>query len=227
LLVKAVYGSYGEVPYGPTSAILWVGRGAGRPSGIDRARARRLLAARGWRDADGDGILEKDGVPLRLTLNYPNTSAVRERIALLAQQQLRQAGIDIVLRVFDFPVYFEHRRAGRFDIDFSSTNQDPSPSGLTQGWSCGGATNAAHYCNPRVDSLIDRAIADRQHMTESWRAALRQIEDDAPAAFMYAPSYVFAVQRRFTNVNIRPESPWRLLYTWGAEAPAPRHDPDR
>jgi peptide/nickel transport system substrate-binding protein len=186
-----------------------------------------LLAARGWRDADGDGILEKDGVPLRLTLNYPNTSAVRERIALLAQQQLRQMGIDLVLRVFDYPVYREHWRAGRFDIDFSSTLQDPSPAGLTQGWACGGATNVAHYCNPRVDSLIDRAIADRQHAAEAWRAALRQIEDDAPAAFMYAPSFVFAVQRRFTNVNIRPESSWRLLYKWAAEAPAPRHDTDR
>jgi peptide/nickel transport system substrate-binding protein len=226
LLLKAAYGSYGEVPYGPASAILWIGRGAGRPSGADRPRARRLLAARGWREG-GDGILEKNGVPLRLTLNYPNTSAVRERIALLAQQQLRQMGIDIVLRVFDYPVYREHWRAGQFDIDFSSTLQDPSPSGLTQGWTCGGATNVGHYCNPRVDSLIDRAIADRQHAADAWHSVLRQIEDDAPAAFMYAPSYVFAVQRRFGNVNIRPESSWRLLYKWTAEAPAPRHDTDR
>ena len=224
LLVRAVYGSYGEVPYGPASAILWIRHGLPKAAGPDRAQARRLLAARGWVDSDGDGILDRNGQPLRLDLNYPATSAVRRQVALLAQQQFRQVGIDVVLRQFDFPVWFEHRTTGRFDIDFSASTQDPSPSGLTQGWSCGGGTNAAHYCNPRVDSLIERAIASRDHAADAWHTALRQIEDDAPAAFMYAPSYVFAVNRRFGNVTIRPESSWLMLWKWTVGAPATRQD---
>jgi peptide/nickel transport system substrate-binding protein len=224
LLVRAVYGSYGEVPYGPASAILWIRHGLPKAAGPDRAQARRLLASRGWADSDGDGILDRKGQALRLELNFPATSAVRRQIALLAQQQLRQMGIDVVLRQFDFPVWYEHRTAGHFDIDFSSSTQDPSPSGLTQGWSCGGGTNAAHYCNPKVDSLIERAIASRDHAGDRWHAALRQIEDDAPAAFMYAPSYVFAVNRRFGNVTIRPESSWLLLWKWTVGAPGARQD---
>jgi hypothetical protein len=45
----------------------------------------------------------------------------------------------------DRPVYTERRAAGAFDIDFASTSQDPSPSGLTQGWSCQGRTNLGPY----------------------------------------------------------------------------------
>jgi peptide/nickel transport system substrate-binding protein len=224
LLVRAVYGSYGEVPYGPASPILWIRHGAPKPSAADPAGARRLLAARGWSDSDGDGVLDRNGTPLQLKLNYPNTSAVRRQLSLLAQQQLRQVGIDLVLQQFDFPIWFEHRTAGRFDIDFSSSTQDPSPSGLSQGWSCKGATNAAHYCNPVVDSLIDRAIASREGARQAWQTALRLIEDDAPAAFMYAPSYVFAVHRRFQNVTIRPESSWLQLWKWTVGAPASRPD---
>ena len=224
LLVQAVYGSYGEVPYGPASAVLWIRHGMLKAAGPDRAQARRLLASKGWTDSDGDGVLDHNGRPLRLELNYPATSAVRKQISLLAQQQLRQMGIDIVLRQFDFPVWYEHRNAGHFDIDFSSTTQDPSPSGLTQGWSCGGGTNAAHYCNPRVDSLIDRAIASRDRAGDVWHAAVKQIEDDAPAAFIYAPSYVFAVNRRFGNVTIRPESSWLMLWKWTAGAPGARQN---
>jgi peptide/nickel transport system substrate-binding protein len=224
LLVRAAYGSYGEVPYGPASAILWIRHGMPKPAGPNRGQARRLLAARGWTDSDGDGILDRNGKPLRLELNYPGTSAVRKQIALLAQQQLRQVGIDLVLRQFEFPVWFEHRTTGHFDIDFSASNQDPSPSGLTQGWECGGGTNAAHYCNPRVDFLIERAIASRDHAADDWHAVLKQVEDDAPAAFMYAPSYVFAVNRRFGDVTIRPESSWLLLWKWTVGAPAPRQD---
>jgi ABC-type transport system substrate-binding protein len=98
--------------------------------------------------------------------------------------------------------------------------QDPSPSGLTQGWSCDGGTNVARYCDPTVDSLIERAIASSDGARDAWHAALRQIEDDAPAAFMYAPSYVFAVNRRLGNVTIRPESSWIALWKWTAEPDA-------
>lgn len=224
LLVRAVYGSYGEVPYGPTSAILWIRHGTPKPAGPDRAQARRLLASRGWKDSDGDGVLDRDGVPLRLNLNYPSSSAARIQMALLAQQQLRQVGIDLVLQPFEFPIWLERRNAGQFDIDFSATTQDPSPSGLTQGWSCGGGTNAAHYCNPTVDSLIERAIVSSDRAADAWHAALRQIEDDAPAAFMYAPSFVYAVHRRFGNVTIRPESSWLLLWKWTTGTQAPRRD---
>jgi peptide/nickel transport system substrate-binding protein len=222
-MVGAVYGSYGEVPYGPTSAILWIRHGAPRPSVVNRGRARQLLASRGWKDSDGDGVLEKEGHPLRLTLNYPGTSAARRQMALLAQQQLRLVGIDVTLQQYEFPVYMENRTASRFDIDFSSTTQDPSPSGLTQSWTCRGGNNVAHYCNPRVDSLIERAVADREHAPDLWRAVLRQIEDDAPAAFMYTPSYVYAVSRRFENVAIRPESSWLQLWTWTARGSSARH----
>lgn len=224
LIVRAVFGSYGEVPYGPASPILWIRHGAPKASPPDRARARRLLASRGWTDTDGDGILDRGGVPLRLDLDYPASSAIRKQMALLAQQQLRQAGIEVMLRQSEFPVYLERHNAGRFDIDFSSTTQDPSPSGITQGWSCSGGTNVAHYCDPRVDSLIERAISSSDSARAAWHAALRQIEDDAPAAFMYAPSYVFAVNRRFQNVTIRPESSWMAVWKWTVGAPDSRQD---
>jgi peptide/nickel transport system substrate-binding protein len=222
LLVRAVYGPYGEVPYGPASAILWIRHGTPKPAGLDRAQASRLLSSRGWKDSDGDGVLDRNGLPLRLTLNFPASSAARRQMALLVQQQLRQVGIEVVLQQFEFPLWTEHRNAGRFDIDFSATSQDPSPSGLTQGWSCGGGTNAAHYCSLTVDSLMQVAIGSSDHAREAWHTVLRRIEDDAPAAFMYAPSYVYAVNRRFGNVTIRPESSWLLLWKWTTGAPAAR-----
>ena len=66
------------------------------------------------------------------------------------------------------------------------------------------------------------AIGSSDHAREAWHTVLRQIEDDAPAAFMYAPSYVYAVNRRFGNVTIRPESSWLLLWKWTTGAPAAR-----
>jgi peptide/nickel transport system substrate-binding protein len=216
LLVRAVYGSYAEVPYGPVSSILWIRNGAPKPARQNVEEAKRLLAAAGWRDSDNDGIRDRQGRPLTLSLSLPNTSAVRRKMGLLIQQQLRQIGIDLVLRQAEFPVWVERRNAGNFDIDFAGTLQDPSPSGLSQGWTCSGGTNVAKYCDPRVDSLLEAAIDARVtgDPGQPWIAALRQIEADAPATFIYAPYFVYAVRRRFRNVSIMPGSSWLLLREW-------------
>jgi peptide/nickel transport system substrate-binding protein len=217
LMVRVTLGSYGEVPYGPASSILWIRHGAPRPERQNLPEARRLLNAAGWRDTDSDGILDRDQRPLALTLSLPNTSSLRKQMSALIQEQLRGIGIRLELQQFEFPIWAERRTAGDFDLDFASVSQDPSPTGLTQSWTCDGGINVAHYCNPRVDSLIQQAALARGDAAQRWHAVLSQIEADAPAVFLYAPAYVFAVNRRFRNVSLSPVSSWLLLREWSVE----------
>ena len=213
-MVGAVLGEYGEIPYGPTSLLLWIRHGAPRPLGVDRATAGRLLERAGWRDEDGDGVRERAGRPLTLTLQLPGTSAIRRQMAAMVQQQWRAVGVRAEVVQLDFPVWNERHNAGNFDVDFAATTQDPTPSGLTQSWSCKGRNNVAGYCDPVTDSLLDVAIRGDADPAASWQAVLRRIEAGFPATFLYAPVYVFAVQRRFENVTIRPESSWSAVWRW-------------
>ncbi len=219
-LVQAVFGPHGVVPYGPVSQLLWIRRGAPAPEGMNVSEARRLLAATGWGDSDGDGTLDRRGQPLRLTLSLPSTSGIRRQMALLVQEQLRRIGIQIDLQQLEFPVWLERRAAGDFDVDFSGTSQDASPSGLTQAWTCTGGANVAGYCNRRVDSLMEQAVLGREDPAESWHEVLRQIEEDAPATFLYAPTFVFAVSRRYRGVTISPQSSWVTLRKWSVSQPS-------
>lgn len=222
VMVRATFGSAADVPYGPTSPLLWIGHTTPSPAQANVGEARRLLAARGWTDHDGDGILDRNGTPLSLTIMLPNTSGSRQQLALQAQEQLRQAGIHVELERLDFSVYNERRTRGAFDMDFSSTSQDPSPTGLSQGWSCQGGTNVAKYCDPSVDSLLEAAGRTTGHAADAWQAVLRRIESDYPAIFMYALNYLTVIDRRFTNVRIRPESLWLGLRGWTVAAPGAR-----
>ena len=220
LLVQAVFGPHGAVPYGPVSQLLWIRRGAPAPEPANVAEARLLLAATGWGDSDGDGTLDRGGRPLRLTLSLPNTSGVRRQMALLVQEQLRRIGIQIELQQLEFPVWNERRSAGNFDVDFSAVSQDASPSGLTQAWTCTGGSNYAGYCDRRVDSLIEAAIVGQGDPSEIWHEALRQIEEGAPATFLYAPTFVYAVNRRYRSVTISPQSSWITLWKWSVSPTA-------
>ncbi|MGH7513720.1 MAG: ABC transporter substrate-binding protein [Gemmatimonadales bacterium] len=213
-MVRATFGATAEVPFGPTSPMLWIGRGAPAPARANVAQSRGLLAARGWADHDGDGTLDRNGSPLTLTMLLPITSAFRMQIAQQVQEQLRQIGIHVDLVAVEFPLYNERRYQGRFDLDFAATSQDPSPTGLAQSWSCSRRNNVARFCDPGVDSLIDAASIGTGNVAQAWQTVLRRIEADAPAVFMYAPTYFAVVDRRFGNVRIRPESTWLGLREW-------------
>jgi ABC-type transport system substrate-binding protein len=62
-------------------------------------------------------------------------------------------------------------------------------------------------------------VLGRGDPAQHWHAVLRQIEADAPAVFLYAPTYVYAVNRRFRNVSLSPVSSWLRLREWSV-APA-------
>ena len=64
-----------------------------RPYDIDTAAS--LLQNAGWIDSDGDGIREKNGIPLSLTLVYGNEAPAWERAARFLKTTLAAAGADV------------------------------------------------------------------------------------------------------------------------------------
>lgn len=219
---QSVWGNFSKVPVGPASQIVGNVEPGAKAAGQDVKKARALLASRGWKDTDGDGILDKDGQPLSFALLVPNTSAPRRLIAQSAQQQWQQAGIKAEITILDFPTLMDRRKRGDFDAEVGGTNQDPTPSGLVQSWSCAGVggSNVISYCNPKVDSLLAAAAAPGADARKLWREVLHLIDDDTPAAFMAAPAQRVVVPRRFDNVTLTPWSVWAQLWRWRPAAAA-------
>jgi len=215
-IVRSTYGPSSLVPAGPVSAVLATRLESPAPPRNDTTKAREILGSRGWADHDHDGVLDKDGRPLHLTAIFPATSGARRKMALQAQEQLRRIGVDLEIQPLDPPEYTPTRRTGKFDLDLYAVTQDPTPSGLSQSWSCAGigGTNVAHYCNPQVDTLLARASRSPESARKLWRDAVVTIEGDAPAIFLYAPVFLYAVDARFEKVTLRPDSPWSEVWRW-------------
>jgi peptide/nickel transport system substrate-binding protein len=229
-LAHAGWGPESVAPAGPVPQALWIYNPKAPQPPYDTTGARELFALRGWSDSDGDGILDKQGRPLALTMLVPSTSVPRARMAQLAQEQLRQVGVDLRLLVLD-PVEIQARWKTRsFDLDFGASTMDPSPSGLVQSWSCAGigagGLNYTGYCDPAVDSLFEQAITTAGKPGPIWTRAITRLQDDAPAIFIFSPTLVPAVHRRFDHVTLRPQSTWLDLWRWhlvpGAALPRDR-----
>ena len=83
---------------------------------FDLAQAQATLAAAGYADTDGDGLLDRDGDPLSLTMLVPPWGQLPE-VAALLQQQWRQIGVQLVTE----PVAGESQlrsliQSGEFDL---------------------------------------------------------------------------------------------------------------
>ncbi|HYT69940.1 MAG TPA: ABC transporter substrate-binding protein [Gemmatimonadales bacterium] len=216
-LLKNVWGDLAQVPPGPLARIWSIWDPATRELPYDTAQGRRLLTRLGWRDSDGDGILERDGQPLAFRILVPTTSGLRRQYARLLQQQFRAAGADVQLDEVEFGVFDERTQAGRFDAALITRTVDPTPSSsIAQVWSSAGRSNAGHYANPVFDRLVDeaRAATGRDEAKRQWRRALETLNQDAPAVFLFAPDNVAAVHRRVAGVTIRPDSYWALVRLW-------------
>ncbi|MDH5282845.1 MAG: peptide ABC transporter substrate-binding protein [Gemmatimonadota bacterium] len=227
-IAGSAYGPATRVPSAPVSVVLERAVKAPPPLPFDTAEARRLLARTGWRDTDGDGTIDRGGRPLTFSLMVPAPVAARRLMASQMQEAWRRLGIAVELEVVEPGLYHQRRAEGRYDAEMAGATQDPTPSGLSQSWSCGaiGAGNVARYCNPRFDSLLARAGRSPSDAPALWRRAVAVLAEDVPAIFLAAQVFVVPVHRRFVGVVVRPDSPWADVWRWrlapGAALPRDR-----
>lgn len=219
-LVRAVLDGRGVVPPGPVTPMVWVAEGAPSQLPFDSARARVLLDSLGWRDADGDGVRDRDGRRLAFDVIYPSSSAIRERAGVIVQEQLRQLGADVRLSPMELNAMLDRARGRRFDAMLGGWQINLVPSGMRELWTGAGigGANYGAYANPAFDARVDEAAAATDPATARrlWHEAIAIINDDAPAVWLFAPTTVAAVSARMGNVTVRPDEWWATLWTWTA-----------
>jgi peptide/nickel transport system substrate-binding protein len=217
-MLQSVFGSHGKIPPGPMSqqwAWLWVPQ-LSVPA-FDTAQAARLLAGRGWRDTDGDGVRDRGGRKLSFHLSVPSSSSVRKQYALLLQEQFKAVGVEALIDQVEPATQSDHLHSGAFDAALESWLTDPTPtSSVPSIWGRGGPSNFGHYANAAFDRQVATATtaATPDAARAAWIGAFATLAQDAPGIILFSVDNVAAVDSRVTDVTIRPDSWWALLRTW-------------
>lgn len=166
--------------YGPNGAVTnnilvepAIYRSPNTSSEFNLDKAAALLDEAGWKDSDGDGIRDKDGVAMHV-LFQTATGSVRQKTQEIIKQSLESLGVSVDLKSIDPAIFFDNDPANtetysHFYADmqmFTIPYDSPDPGAYMQGWICDEVAqkanewkknNVERWCNPAYDTLYEQS----------------------------------------------------------------------
>jgi peptide/nickel transport system substrate-binding protein len=178
----------------------------------DPRRARELLNLAGY-------AVGKDGYRFHLNMKTSAEESTRLLTAVL-QQQLREVGIALDIRSFEFATFYADITRGAFQL-FSlrwiGGNEDPD---IFEHIFASASTpprraNRGYYSNPEVDRLIDdaRASVDRQRLKADYDRIQQIVARELPYINLWYFDNVLVHTRRLRNVHLSSSGNYDFLKT--------------
>jgi peptide/nickel transport system substrate-binding protein len=209
-MVDAVFFGLAKVTTGPFLTGSWAYNENVRPAPFDPGKARSLLSEAGWKDANGDGWVEKLGKTFEFTLIVNQGNTDRLRSAEMIQKYLKDIGIRMKIRVLEWSAlineflnkkrfeavlmgWFLGRDPDNYDIWHSSKTRE-------------GEFNFIGYSNPEVDRLLEdaRRTFDQAKRRESYHRVHEILYSEQPYTFLYSAEALPIVSSRFRGVEASP-----------------------
>ncbi len=135
-------------------------------------KAAALLDEAGWKDSDGDGIRDRNGVKMSVMFQT-SVDTVRQQVQELVKQNLSKIGVEVRLEIIDSSVFLANNPSNpktryHFYADlemFSTGNLNPDPGSYMKWWTCDEITQKANnwagrnierWCNKDYDALYNQ-----------------------------------------------------------------------
>lgn len=183
------------------------------PDTYDEAAAKKLLADAGWKDTDGDGIVDKDGKNLELDFVYYGGRAELPLFAEAVQSDAKKVGIKVNLKSVDYNILFDIGTHGEYDLLISNilTEQAGDPEFFMNVYfrtNTNGDTpeNASGFSDPAYDALSAQLAgefdpAKRRNIVIEMEKIMM---NDAGTIILGYPKTNMISSKRILNANVYP-----------------------
>jgi peptide/nickel transport system substrate-binding protein len=226
-ILKVIRDGYGELAAGPIGSYHWAFDASLSPLPFAPDSAKALLAAAGYTDRNGDGVLENAaGRPLGFELLIPAANEVNRNLAELVRAQLARLGVQVKPRELEGKTFFAAITAPerRFDAailgyeaDFRLNMRDQFHSAAL-----GTPFQLASYRNAEVDGIIDSTavITDRARALPLWHRFQAIMRDEQPWTFLYFYPDLLLASGRLQGLEMDVRGALVNVHDWWVGAPA-------
>jgi peptide/nickel transport system substrate-binding protein len=207
-MIRDIWDGIGIVSKGPMNPESPASDPAIKPLPYDPDQAKKLLADAGWKDRDGDGILENEkGDKFKFEYTYATGGEISERLARFVKDSYEKAGIMVTTRPVDWSRYQEFLKLRDFDAITMGWGANAPESDPRQIWHSEsikeGGDNFVQWRNEQADALIEkgRRTMDEAQRMLVWRELEATIAEDQPYTFVRVAPWLRFVKRDFGNVQ--------------------------
>jgi len=177
------------------------------------AKAKSLLAASGWKDSDGDGIAEKDGKQLQVSMLLGQSWSPREmKIAEACQAQLKEAGFKVEVKQLETAALGAQEKQGSFDLIMRTGYfvWGPYPHHVKMHFS---KNYSSHYNNPAYDQLVLQGESEKDEAKKEqiYADIQKMVLADLPAFYIVHEEKIVATRNNVQGFVITAEDPWLEL----------------
>ncbi len=221
-LIDEYLNGMGIVAHSPILPHTWAYTDRVKKYPYDPDKARALLEKAGWVDQDGDGVREKDGIPLRFAL-HGDDDPTRVRILQAVARAWREIGVDAIAQPVTFPGLvgdFLETRAFEAALVAWRLYGDPDPYPLWHSSQVETGQNYAGWQNLEADKLMEEArrTPDPNRRIRFYREFQQLFAEEVPGLLLYHPVYAFGVRNTVKNVTVgrlhKPGDRYRTIASW-------------
>lgn len=199
-IVDEVYYGYGDVEYTGVDKLDY-GNPQGKINDTNITQAKEILEETGWKDTDGDGIREKNGLKASFKLYYAAEDQQRQALATVVGENAKNLGIEIELVGTDWDSIYANQYNSA--VLFQQSSPNPYRSVYLQYHSKGmlddNYMNPNAYNNSVVDGYLDNALStvDQNTANMQWKQASYNGETgfspagDAPWLWVVTSDYLY------------------------------------
>lgn len=210
-MLSSFFSNQGTIISGPFAPGSWAYNLDVQPLPYNPQKAVALLNEAGFKKG-ADGIMQKDGHKLELTLLVPieKESEAVKRVVLAFQNYLKNVGVSVKVEFKEWQSWKEDVFADhRFDIVFASWVFDDSAdiSSLFHSAEIGPwKNNFGAYSNPEIDSLIveSKLTLDHEKRRTINRKLHAMLADEAPYTYLWTLTNYSAYHKKVQHVAIHP-----------------------
>ena len=210
----------GEIPASPILSPLPEHDPKLMPLPFDPEQARRLLAEAGFRDTNGDGILEKKGRAFSITMGVQAGRKVRRSAAEMIQNFLRDVGVKVEIRAIENSFFYQNLNQRKLDAwlaGWSASMRVDMTEMLYAGACAVGGRNFGCWSNEAADELAleARETVDQDQRAELWRGWERIFREQQPYTMLFRPHELIGVNARIKGVeSLIPTDPLHGVESW-------------
>ncbi len=207
-MIKEIWDGVGAVSRGPFNPQGPAADPEGKPWPYDVALAKQKLAEAGWKDRNGDGVIENEhGDPFEFELTLAAGGDIIDRIAAFVKNACLKAGIRCNVRLIDWSIYLDVTKARDFDAIMMGWSPSAPESDVRQMFHSDSIKDAGdnfmQWSNPEADRLLDlgRGTTDTAARMKIWHQLSRVLHEEQPYTFLRLTPWLRFVKKDVANVH--------------------------